>query len=413
MKIEELDLKKLVESKTFCILPWIHLHVLPDSSVTPCCIYPYDDIYGNGRQNTLYEIWNSRKFRELRLRMLSGEFSHGCQRCYRLEESGFESMRKQYLQSHFHCLEKILDTRQDGHIEDVNFNYIDVRFSNLCNFKCRGCGPALSSAWFDDHQELYSYKSNLPKVLSISQDAPSFWNDIKPHFLKADRIYFGGGEPLITREHFEILKKLYEEKRFDTVLTYNTNLSQLQYGDHGLDYLWSEFKCVSLGISLDDIHKRAEYFRHGTKWSVIEKNMLHLKEKYPNIILYVNCTVNIMNVYYLPEIFNYLVDKNIVCYKDININMLLDPDELSIQALSTQLREAVKNKLKTFQKELYSLGNKAARLALDIGRIISFMEEKDSSDLLPLFKEKVQKLDTIRNESFTETFPELVSLLDE
>ena len=36
------------ELKSFCILPWIHLNVLPNGSVIPCCISPYDDIYGDG-----------------------------------------------------------------------------------------------------------------------------------------------------------------------------------------------------------------------------------------------------------------------------------------------------------------------------------------------------------------------------
>jgi MoaA/NifB/PqqE/SkfB family radical SAM enzyme len=411
LKKEEIE-KLLKESKTFCMLPWIHLHVMPDSSVLPCCISPYDDHYGNGKTESVMEIWNSEKFKELRLNMLNGIASKGCSRCYQIEKSGFGSMRKNINNQFQRHVDLVEATKADGSLEKIDLKYIDIRFSNLCNFKCRGCGPTLSSSWFDDHQQLYNYKSEETKVRSVSAGSPKFWDELKSMTPYAEEIYFGGGEPLITQEHYEVLKHLDALQRYDVRLCYNTNLSQLNYGSVDLVEMWAKFKMVSLGISIDDLGARAEYFRSGTKWSVVEKNMIKLRDNYKGIKLYVNCTVNIMNVLYLPELFNYLTENRIISPKGMNINLLLDPHELSIQVLNPFLKTKVRNKLNVFKLQLLSKSQEYAKAALDVDNIIKFMDEDDRSDLLPTFREHTLKLDEIRKESFLTTYPELSTLLN-
>ena len=34
-----------------------------------------------------------------------------------------------------------------GRIIKFRMRYFDIRFSNICNFKCRTCGSAFSSQW--------------------------------------------------------------------------------------------------------------------------------------------------------------------------------------------------------------------------------------------------------------------------
>lgn len=409
----EKELKKLCESKTFCLIPWIHLHVMPDSSVIPCCISPYDDLYGNGSNQTLKEIWNSEKYRNLRKNMLNEVQSPGCQRCYVVENSGFESMRQSINKRFESYLPKVLETKEDGTFksEGPDLQYIDIRFSNLCNFKCRGCGPSLSSSWYEDHQLLFNYVSKEQKVKSVSIQSPAFWEELKEAIPHSEEIYFGGGEPLITKEHFEVLKLLEKMERFDVRLSYNTNLATLNYGQHNLAEIWSKFKFVKVGISIDDMGARAEYFRHGTKWKLIEENIQKLITNHPTVIRYVNCTVNIMNVLYLPELFDKLISSKVIDPYNFNINLLLDPYEYSIQVLPAHLKTKVKEKLSTFSDELARRGIEFLKASRDFENIISFLEEKDQSHLLGLFKQNTLKLDELRKESFTTTFPELAELV--
>lgn len=405
-------LAEIVSSKNFCILPWLHLHVMPDSSVTPCCISPYDDTYGNGAKQSLEEIWNSEKFKKLRLNMLNNLPSEGCARCYKVEASGFESMREINNIEFEKHLPIVLDTEADGGIKTPTFKYIDIRFSNLCNFKCRGCGPTLSSSWFDDHQELHNFISKDEKVRSVSIGSPDFWRELKSLIPHAEMMYFGGGEPLITKEHFEVLKMLESLEKFDVGLRYNTNLSQLNYGAVNLDEIWAKFHRVSLGISIDDIGPRAEYFRHGTKWNVIEKNIKKIVENYAHVERYVNCTVNIMNVYYLPEIYTYLLKNNIISTNSFNMNLLLDPLELRVQVLPFKLKNKIRERLKVFQQNLQKKGLPFKKAADDFANLILFLDEEDMSDQLPVFRANTLKLDSLRKENFLVTFPELIELFE-
>lgn len=399
-----------VVQDTFCILPWIHLNVMPDSTVLPCCISPYEDIYGNGATETFSEIANSEKFKELRKSMLANLPSSGCKRCYQLEDAGFQSMRMQMNHFFKDYLPLKDQTAADGSIKNMPLKYVDVRFSNLCNFKCRGCGPDLSSSWFEDHQVVYNYQNNRNKVNRISTIAPEFWNELKQLIPDADIVYFGGGEPLITKEHFEILQLLVEKKKFNVVLRYNTNLSQLHYGDHNLSAIWSRFDSVSLSISIDDIGPRAEYFRHGTNWAVVERNFKTLMEFHPKVERNINCTVNIMNVYYLPEIIKYVLENGFVAPENFHVNLLLDPVEYRIDVMPVELKKRVTNKLTKLRFYFLSLDHTYLKLARDIENILKFLNEQDLSAHLALFQESTARLDGLRHENFTKTFPELAEL---
>ena len=398
-------------SKTFCILPWIHLHVMPNGSVLPCCVSPYDDIYGDGQTQSFKEIFNSEKFKQLRKNMLSNTASDGCKRCYQVEKAGFKSFRSEMNESFKDYFPKIGDTQDDGSIDKMRLRYIDIRFSNLCNFKCRGCGPILSSSWHEDHQALYNLQSSEKKIKSISQNSPNFWNELKEIIPNTDIIYFGGGEPLLNQEHFELLRLLIGLNKFKVKLRYSTNLSQLNYGVHDITKLWNQFESVSLSISIDDIGSRAEYFRHGTKWEVIEKNLKTLFDFHPHIERTINCTINIMNVFYLPEIIKYFFDLELIAPHDFNFNLLLDPIEYRIDGLPKKMKQKTRNKLTKFKFYLQGQNEKYHHTINDLGNILNFMDAQDLSENLPLFKQTTLKLDTLRNENFTETFSEISELL--
>lgn len=300
-------------------------------------------------------------------------------------------------------------TSSEGEYTEIKLKYIDIRFSNLCNLKCRGCGPSLSSSWYDDYQKLYDFKSEDPKVRSISNDSPDFWKIFKNVVLDAEEIYFGGGEPLITKEHFDLLRYLISIGKTDVRLSYNTNLTTLTYGNHNLAELWSQFKDVNLGISIDDLGLRGEYFRSGTKWAVLENNLRILKDSYPLIRRYVNCTVNLTNIYYLPELYEYLTAEKVINENGFNINLLLDPNHLRIDVLPREAKMEVKRKLEAFMAKF---GEHPPKFFYDLKNIIQHMLKEDHSHELPSFIKITKKLDQIRSEDFIAVYPELAKIIN-
>lgn len=398
--------------QVFCMIPWVHLHVMPNSAVIPCCVWPYQDKFGDGKTQDVGSIWNSEKYRELRKNMLAGKASAGCEHCYALDKAGFGSMRQSNNNRFAHLASTLALTNSDGSHPDLKLKYIDIRFSNLCNFRCRGCGPDLSSAWYEDHQQLYNYKSDKARVSSIATDSPTFWEELKTMIPDAEEIYFGGGEPLITREHFEVLKLLIAQNKTDVRLSYNTNLSTLAYGNQDLARMWSHFKEVVIGISLDDIGPRAEYFRKGTDWNTIVANMRRLVEDFPGIRRYINCTVSVHNVYYLPEIIEWLTFTGLMGPNEFNVNMLLDPIEYVIQTLPLDLKEKTTRKFNAYVDKNNNRED-WQKLTATVRNVIKFMNEKDSSEQNAQFRERTSALDRIRGESFIETFPELKRMLED
>ena len=128
------------DNKHFCILPWIHMHIWPNGVTYPCCLATNDFVLGNTNESSFEELWNSKRMRMLRKNILADRPTTGCSRCYEHEEQGSRSMRQNMNKDYEHFNERTKLTNDDGSVDNVFMAYMDIRFSNICNFKCRTCG---------------------------------------------------------------------------------------------------------------------------------------------------------------------------------------------------------------------------------------------------------------------------------
>jgi len=148
-------LKNLLNTDRFCILPWIHFHAWPDGKTFPCCMSDSRKPVANTNAESIIKMMNSDDFKELRLNMLSNKVSKICHRCYDVEKLGTWSLRQSNnVQRGMKNLHIVNETNPDGSIDNFILKYLDIRFSNICNFKCRSCGPSCSSQWA---QEQYAW----------------------------------------------------------------------------------------------------------------------------------------------------------------------------------------------------------------------------------------------------------------
>ena len=76
------DLKsKSHYSKQYCEYPWLSLSVMADGNVVPCTqISNSELVLGNINESSLEEIWNGKKYKELREMHVTGKFpkNHKC-----------------------------------------------------------------------------------------------------------------------------------------------------------------------------------------------------------------------------------------------------------------------------------------------------------------------------------------------
>jgi radical SAM protein with 4Fe4S-binding SPASM domain len=402
-------------SNTICALPWTHLNFEPQGKVTPCCLTAHHRYFaGDLNDNTIEEIWNSQNMKTLRKQMIRGEEPEICSKCFDSERVTNTSARLNYNDMFEDVLNEIPEITDDtGFCNKMELQYWDFRFSNLCNMKCRSCGPISSSAWVQDAKKL-GWLSEQDKVSYIEtvDNTPNidFLKDQSKHVKK---IYFAGGEPLLMKEHWAIMDYLVENKRFDVNLSYNTNMSVLEYkGKNVFDYWdkWDQYK-IEIWPSIDDIGERAEIIRSGTVWDRVDKNITILSE-YKNILVKPNITVGVWNVHRIPEIIQYFVDKNIIKkmnwinYDNFNINIIDSPPHYSLDVLPFGYKQEVKEKLVEWIEHF----NIKYNTSIDhhIKQVIWHLDQTElNTKALARFKKVTADLDKLRNEKLLDVIPEL------
>jgi hypothetical protein len=256
--------------KHFCVLPWVHFHSWPDGRVMPCCIAdsnkPVADINNN---ESIIQMMNREDYKKMRTQMLNDEPVEACKRCYDLELMGTWTMRQSHNKRR--GLEYVKDisetTSDDGEISEFKMKYMDLRFSSICNMKCRSCGPGCSSLWaqefvdrmgVDEYQKYFGTK----KIVINASEEMNFMNKLKPYLKDVLEVYFAGGEIIITPEHYECLDYWIENGLNEQIeLTYTTNFSSLKFKDKDLIGYWKKFPKLKIWASLDAEGDVAEVIR--------------------------------------------------------------------------------------------------------------------------------------------------------
>lgn len=394
----------LTESKTFCIYPWIHLHAYPTGEAYPCCHSEMKYPVGNCRTNTLSEIWQDQPMQQLRADMLSETPNAACGRCYEQEQSGFFSGRKSANKHHGHHIKKLDEN-------PFEMTYWDIRFSNLCNLRCRSCGHIFSSQWYQDQAKLAGgdWKDHNQVLNYAGRTETDMWDQLLPHIDHVEQIYFAGGEPLLMEEHYRILDELVRRKRFDVRLIYNTNFTHTDLKGKSVFEYWKLFDSVAVGASLDGSGKHAEYIRKGTDWKQVEKNRIEMLQVCPRVDFYISPTLSIMNAWHLPDFHRDWVERGFIKPQDLNVNILQDPAYLRIDIAPIKYKQRLRIK---YEEHLDWLRNQDSLQRASVGfeSAINFMMTSDNTHLIDTFWRKTHELDSIRNEKLLDVIPELGAL---
>ena len=135
----------------FCLAKWTQVTMHLGSGLTQSChhvkAHPIDvnDLATN--PNVLH---NTGFKKNIRKQMLNGERPAECDYCWRIEDNtGMYSDRTWKSRDPFSWPHVDTIKNLTGH-EDFYPTYVEVSFSNVCNFKCGYCGPSFSSKWADE-----------------------------------------------------------------------------------------------------------------------------------------------------------------------------------------------------------------------------------------------------------------------
>jgi MoaA/NifB/PqqE/SkfB family radical SAM enzyme len=411
-------------SKTFCILPWTHVATYNDGSALLCCVAKNTEDL-NLNKMTFSEVWNSDHFKDARIKMLNGERVSACESCYKEEDAGVRSHRQ--VENHVWIKElgeeyinSIIDQTQEDGTVLTDMITLDLRLGNTCNLQCLMCRPRDSSKWLKDARILsetlqtdakwdWKYKIqnystnefNWYKDLEFLNNFYESANDIR-------HIIFGGGEPLYIKEHHEIIKELVKRGLSKNIkLRYHTNGTIL---NEEIIELWNQFQAVELMISIDGYDQINSIIRFPSVWEDIEENLKRYDKTEDNITVKILCTVQALNIMYLPEFIDWIKSQNykkIVIDKDsysFHCGTLHWPQYMTTKILPKELKEIISTKLISWvgDKGSYNIHKKV----LDQ---ISFMNSEDDEIKQTEFLEYIEKIDILKDLKIKETMPEFFS----
>ena len=445
-------------SCTFCPLPWNSINLRNNGDLRICCntnsyspqrgiMRKEDGTPYNAGRDDWNEARNAELLKEVRVSMMKGEWHPECERCRQEENNGIRS-RREYENEDWGkwfgdiSLENMLPiTQEDGTIDpqkqDVEF--IDIRYGNFCNLKCRMCGPTDSHTWYEDHVKLTGrthYKDTHEKIeLSKNnkgrwstsqydwfQQNNVYWDNFEKYAPYSKKIYIVGGEPLIIDEHTESLERLVASGRAGKVrLEYNTNLTMVPTK---LIKLWEQFKQVRIGVSIDGVGDVFDYQRTPAKWSSVYRNMQRLEEADVNLKAWYAFTVTPYNVFHFPEFMRWkLEESGLDSYNPVTgprpivtHHMCHSPKYYNVKVLPPELKQQVVEHYDTFRVWIQSTDyNDHIKQSFEklLDGVQKFMLSEDYSEQwLPEFVKTTRRLDEIRNQNVLDIVPQYKDLFD-
>ena len=415
----ETDHIKIAEqTDAYCPLAWTHLHVSAIGDVLPCCIGEWKLPFGNINNQSFDEIWNGEDFKAFRLKMLNDEKVPHCKGCYKKEETSNWSLRVDAIRKwHKHAIPLIDTTEEDGASNDSKPIYWDIRFSNICNMRCRMCGHFSSSRWYNDAKILatdydeHRYKTKKEQAIVHGvEDSVKLLDRLDEYLPYVEEFYFAGGEPLIMEEHYRIVKRLDELGLHNAYLRYSTNFLQMRYKDLDAIEMWKKFDKVYCAASIDTFGARAENIRKDTDWKIIEENVKRLKEEAPHVNFGIAPTVQIMNILTVTDLHKDWIEKGYLMPNDMFFNILHNPSFYDLQNLTPNLKKQATQKLQDHLKWIKAeFPDYNSQPLIDtVTNTINYMNGKEFNpyDLYDLVNQ-TKMLDEIRNENTFEIFPEL------
>ena len=439
-------------SGSFCPIPWIFQAIRNNGDVRVCCqanvtknrgvIRKPDGKPYNAGTDNLEEARNAPLMTSIRQNMLDGVWSEECGRCKTEEANGLNSRRQYELESWDFKLKDAREvTQTDGTISSPAIKYYDLRFGNLCNLACRMCGPTDSHTWYEQWLGYYGgngYEDTHGKVLLLKNEkdrlytndydwhsSESFWNSIEQNIPNIEHVYMAGGEPMMIERHYEFLQKCIDmDCAKNIIIEYNTNMSNLP---SRVLKMWTQFKQVRVGASMDGMGLVVEYQRWPLKWSQAYKNLQKLDEfcqNNSNILSWLAFTVTAYNVWHLPEFMYWKLKES--GFKKINsskkrpvithhvahhpqhVNVRILPEELKVQLAEHFAAWIEKlNADNTLTDEEKSHSEKI------LSGVLKYTNSSDCSNQLPEFIKYTKYLDEQRTQSILDIVPQYKELFDE
>lgn len=425
-------------SPSFCIAKWHQLTLYLQNGFNHSCHHPsphkisIEELKGN------FKALHNTKFKKEQMqKMLDGERPSECDYCWKAEDSGHISDRV-YKSATSWAMPRIKEVLKLK-TEDVNPAYLEVSFSNVCNFKCAYCSPDLSSPWFEEidkhgpyptsqnYNNFDWFKQTGKMPIKHTEENPyvdAFWEWWPELYNSLHTLRLTGGEPLLSKDVWRMLDYIEDNPNKDLVFAINTNLC---VSDNFIDRIIAKTNAISKNTrefqfftSGEAMGAAGEYIRYGLDYTQWKLNLEKVLDN-TNVIVAIMTTVNLTSVTTYCDFIRYLLTlrgqhnrKAMFNKVQFMTNTLRFPEFLSLTLLDDDTKLKFANDV---EQLIADCGNYDGLATLSysevdqLRRMIDYMNSPVDPDKLTILRKDfvafVDEYDKRRGTNFQSTFPKL------
>ena len=432
----------------FCLAKWSQVTIHLDKGLTHSCHHPSPHkIPLRELRNNPSALHNTRFKKKKRREMLNGKRPKECDFCWNVEDNSNSFSDRTLKSAEPWAWDQFEKIKSSNWNENYNPRYVEVSFSNACNFACAYCGPQYSSKWVEEIEKHGGYptehsfnsideiKARDQMPYKQSEDNPyveafwKWWPDLYPDL---HTFRMTGGEPLMSKDVWKVLEYIRDNPDINPNLSLSIN-TNLGVPDKLIDKLLDIVEDLTqnnkvrefiIFTSCEATGRQAEYSRFGLDYDKFWFNIEKILKRLPKV------TVNIMAAFNALSVFTYsdLIDKVYEFKKkyhndqrywveslQLDTSYLRWPTHLSVKILEPEHKELI---LEAAKKALY-YGMKDTPMTTHgfsdiqiqkIKRTYDYAVGESDFDVEKYRKDFVKfvtEYDRRRNTNFLEVFPEL------
>ena len=437
----------------FCLAKWTQVTMHLGIGLTHSCHHPVQHkIPISEIKRDPSSLHNTRYKKLQRKEMLEGGRPKECNYCWNIEDNSNSFSDRVFKSAEPWSLPYFEQIKDSHWREEFNPRYVEVSFSNTCNFKCAYCGPQYSSKWVEEIEKFGGYKTstnyNNIEELQAKNEMPykhsehnpyldAFWEWWPDLYKDLHTFRITGGEPLLAKDTFKVLE--YIQKHWEQ----NPNLSLAINSNLGVpDALVDRFIEIATDLcennkvreliiftSVEAKGKQAEYVRFGLDYNKFWNNIDKILTKLPKVTINVMATFNALSVFTYSDVIEKTFrmkkkhandERYWISAIQLDTAYLRHPAHLSVKILEREHKElilecaekALYYGMTEFVKGAYGFSNTEIQ---KIKRLYDYAISEDTFDVEKNRKDFVKfvdEYDVRRGTNFKLTFPELKSLYD-
>ena len=432
------SMKTLLDSTGcgFCLAKWTQVTMHLGAGITHSCHHvgahkiPLEEL-----KNNPSALHNTLEKKERRKEMLSGKRPDECDYCWRIEDNTDDYSDRVHKSIESWSIVDYDTIANSTGNENVYPRYVEVSFSNVCNFKCTYCGPPFSSKWTEEIKTYGPYNLKQTPYNSIKEtEIPylereenpyinAFWKWFPEAVTHMKDFRITGGEPLLSKHTFSVLDYLLQNPQPELKLAINTNACPP-------DTLWNKFvsklkqleeqkvvKQITVHVSAESTGEQAEYSRDGMNWELFSTNVKFLLNNTETASISFMSAFNILS---LPTLTNYIRHVKLLKRKfkervKIDFAYVRHPYFLDIKIATDELVLRYFKKAVDYMKDSPEFTNwETIRFERIYNDCASRFNTEDNDVKLNRYRfwQFTQEYDRRRNKNFIETFPEYKEFLN-